>query len=536
MAPEQASGETVDGRSDIYAFGIILYEMLTGRQPYEADTPMGVAIKHITDPVPQILLANPNLPPEVDEIIKTAMAKNKDDRFATAVDMVNALRAVSVGQKPQFVTRTMQKAAPKTVMAGTKVSRKGFNVWAVIIPVLLFVVVGGGYFVFNGNKSPVETEAPVVPPVVENTATAEPTREPTEDLSVVVPATEIQTETPVPATETPSAPKLPVLGGADKIAFLANNEIQLVNVDGSDLQQLTTDGATKSDLQWLPDGETILFISGFNVKYYNISANTVDTLLSFIGITTLDAFQISHDGTQVVIAMDNQVFVVPFDFERMKTVRTRNDLRAMEDACILYTEKEDDPRGYSRLKVKEARWSADDKLVAWLFQGVSAGNPALQAEQVSVFDITACDPRRIDQIDNFPGTRFNPSGYQTRLMPDFDWDGFSQFTFNTSIRNDGWGEFYIYNYINGQPTPGSPYRPINNECCYRDIRWSPDGTYILFSFQAEGLGADAKNLIYYVSAGQLGTGANFTPLPLPEELFIRDRKNGTQAALRPAQP
>jgi hypothetical protein len=272
------------------------------------------------------------------------------------------------------------------------------------------------------------------------------------------------------------------------------------------------------------------------VKYYNISANTVDTLLSFIGITSLDAFQISHDGTQVVIAMDNQVFVVPFDFERMKTVRTRNDLRAMEDACILYTEKEDDPRGYSRLKVKEARWSADDKLVAWLFQGVSAGNPALQAEQVSVFDITACDPRRIDQIDNFPGTRFNPSGYQTRLMPDFDWDGFSQFTFNTSIRNDGWGEFYIYNYINGQPTPGSPYRPINNECCYRDIRWSPDGTYILFSFQAEGLGADAKNLIYYVSAGQLGTGANFTPLPLPEELFIRDRKNGTQAALRPAQP
>ena len=63
MAPEQASGETVDGRSDIYAFGIILFEMLTGRQPYEADTPMGVAIKHITDPVPQILIANPNLPP-----------------------------------------------------------------------------------------------------------------------------------------------------------------------------------------------------------------------------------------------------------------------------------------------------------------------------------------------------------------------------------------------------------------------------------------------------------------------------------------
>src|SRR5574339_624232 len=75
MAPEQASGETVDGRSDIYALGIILYEMLTGRQPYEADTPMAVAIKHITDPVPQIRLTNPGLPEGMDTIIQKAMAK-----------------------------------------------------------------------------------------------------------------------------------------------------------------------------------------------------------------------------------------------------------------------------------------------------------------------------------------------------------------------------------------------------------------------------------------------------------------------------
>ncbi len=55
MAPEQAQGEEIDGRADIYALGIILYEMVTGKQPYEADTPMAVAIKHITDPVPHIL-------------------------------------------------------------------------------------------------------------------------------------------------------------------------------------------------------------------------------------------------------------------------------------------------------------------------------------------------------------------------------------------------------------------------------------------------------------------------------------------------
>ena len=109
----------------------------------------------------------------------------------------------------------------------------------------------------------------------------------------------------------------------------------------SDIKQLTTDGATKSDLQWMPDGETILFISGKNVKYYDISTDTVDTLTTFSAAVSLDSFQVSHDGTQVMIAMSNEIFVVPFDFERMKTTRSRNDLLGMEDACIL-------PKGKTR--------------------------------------------------------------------------------------------------------------------------------------------------------------------------------------------
>ena len=62
MSPEQAQGNEIDGRSDIYGLGVIVYQMLSGQQPYNADTPMGVVIKHITEPVPEILNMIPSLP------------------------------------------------------------------------------------------------------------------------------------------------------------------------------------------------------------------------------------------------------------------------------------------------------------------------------------------------------------------------------------------------------------------------------------------------------------------------------------------
>ncbi len=92
MSPEQGQGEQdIDGRSDIYSLGVIIYEMLTGRVPFEADTPMGQVLKHITETPPSILEFNKNVPPGVVDVVERAMAKRKFARYDNAGQMSKAL-------------------------------------------------------------------------------------------------------------------------------------------------------------------------------------------------------------------------------------------------------------------------------------------------------------------------------------------------------------------------------------------------------------------------------------------------------------
>jgi tetratricopeptide (TPR) repeat protein len=101
MSPEQAGGESgIDGRSDLYSLGCVLYELVTGAPPFTAETPIGVLTKHITDPPRPPREANAGLSSAVNDIIMRLLAKDPDKRPATAADVARELRSRLSGEVP----------------------------------------------------------------------------------------------------------------------------------------------------------------------------------------------------------------------------------------------------------------------------------------------------------------------------------------------------------------------------------------------------------------------------------------------------
>lgn len=161
LSPEQARGETATAKSDIYAVGILLYEMLTGKQPYSGDSPIAVALKHIQETPQPVDEVNDSVPAELAAVVMRAMEKKPEDRFKSAAELARYLevaledtgQATVVIPTDELVARAASGAAKKTKAVNIvnkvgNLSRQRW-VWGAVLVLLVGLMAGGLYGLYN---------------------------------------------------------------------------------------------------------------------------------------------------------------------------------------------------------------------------------------------------------------------------------------------------------------------------------------------------------------------------------------------------
>ena len=223
MSPEQGRGQPVDHRTDIYALGALLYEMVTGHPPFTAESLVGLIVLHATEPLPCPRLHRPDLPPEIESVIVKALAKAPEDRYDSAGEMVDALHEAwlqAQAERPDL----QEGALPRRRPARRSRQKRWRAAWITLLTLALLAGTSVAAWMFGPwlQARNVQAAASTVPPLARGVLatptftslprlTETPSRTPTATVVPTHTPTATQTRTPSPtATASPTpAPVLP---------------------------------------------------------------------------------------------------------------------------------------------------------------------------------------------------------------------------------------------------------------------------------------------------------------------------------------
>lgn len=278
MSPEQGMGKEVDFKADIYSLGLVFYEMVTGRKPFTADSPMAMVLKHVTDELPLPTTFDRRLPKFVELAILRAVQKKPEDRYASMGEFADVLEMIALGEK-----------APeeKIVKLARKRNKKLKYLPAILLTALLAIVVGASVWGYNQfYRVPQPTALPDVPPVGVASAIATKT---------AAPIAETKTgQTPEPAeTLVPTTPPPPDLSSS--VALLGtplpvNRPSQPVEIARWGIGGVNV-------VAWSPDGDTIALGTSSGIFLYRAREKDpylfIDTKFNVVAMT------FNPDGSEI---------------------------------------------------------------------------------------------------------------------------------------------------------------------------------------------------------------------------------------------